>query len=89
MQSWEILPLEVGNVMCLGIGQRSGSKTDIQCGKLARSTWLGLDIIIIFQFGMPLTDARNSGAVYVKLFGDGIISHPIFFEMDDSGLFRG
>jgi hypothetical protein len=32
MQSWEILPLKVSNVMCLATGQSSGSKTNIVCG---------------------------------------------------------
>jgi len=89
MQSWEILPLEVSNIMCLGIGQCSDSKTDIMGGELARTTLFWLDIIVILQFGMPVKDARHSTAVYVKFFGDGIISHPIFFEMDNPGLFGG
>ena len=89
MQSWEILPLEVGNVMCLGIGQCSDSKTDVKCDELARTTWLWLDIIVIFQFCMLVTDAGNSGVVYMELFGDGIISHPIVFEVDNLGFFGG
>jgi hypothetical protein len=87
MQSWEILPLEVGNVVCLATGQCSGSKTDVVCGELARATQFRLDIIVIFEFGMPLKDASHGGSVYMKFFGDGIISHPGVLEMDDASLF--
>ncbi len=86
MQSWEKLPLKVGNVVHLAIGQSLDHKMDIICGEYARATWFWLDIIIILQFGMPVIDVGHSGPVYVEFFGNGIIAHPSVFEMDDAGL---
>jgi hypothetical protein len=89
MQSWEILPLKVGNIMGLRTSQCSGSKTNVMCGELARSTWFWLDIIIVFRFGMSAIDASHGAPVYLKLFSDGIIGQAIVFEMDNPGLFGG
>ena len=89
MQSREILPLKVGNVMCLGTGQSSGSKTNVVGGELAGATCFWLDIIVVFHFGMPVIDARHSTAVYMEFLGNGISSHPCVFEMDDASLFGG
>jgi hypothetical protein len=36
---------------------------------------------------MSLIDARYGASVYVKFFGNGIISHPGVLEMDDASLF--
>jgi hypothetical protein len=63
MQSQEILPLKVSNIMCLATGQSSGRKTNVVYGKLVRAIGFGLDIIVIFEFGMSLIDVRHSALV--------------------------
>jgi len=75
--------------MGLGIGQCSGSKTDIICGELARATWFWLDIIVVLEFSMPAIDARHCTPVYVEFLGDGIISHPSILVMNNAGLLGG
>ena len=66
--------MKVSDIVRLGIGQCSDSKTNVVCGKLARATWFWFDIIVILEFGMPAIDARDSGAVNVEFFSNVIAS---------------
>ena len=63
MQCWKILPLKVGNIMCIVSGQYSGYILDVLCGKFVWSTCLWLHIIEVLGFSVFLGDVVDSACV--------------------------
>jgi hypothetical protein len=64
----EAKPLEVSNIMCLSGCKHSGSNTNITSGKFVRTTSLGLHMIEVVTFSVPVMDAVDSGLVNFEYF---------------------
>jgi len=85
----EVTPLEVRNIVHIGAGQHSDPIMHFCREQLLRVTFLGLDSIIVFCFGVLSKDACHCCPVYAKFGRDDGIRETGLFQMDNPGFFGG
>ena len=57
MYVWEILLLEVGDVMCVGVCQHVDCLVSVNYGKFGRSSCFLFEVAIVFTFCISVIDA--------------------------------